>query len=126
MEPRHFSTCTKKYLKHNIAKPLPSKLTVLKKEYPVLIININFIISIFKGTQARHDVQRMKKMYPDLSGSNFNSLQLLQDGAWAKVIIRSKYGNMMNRTVLEEVREMDTAIQNITAVSDEGTFIKVM
>jgi hypothetical protein len=78
-----------------------------------------------KGTQARHDVQRMKRMYPDLSGSNFNSLQLLQDGAWAKVIIKSNYGNLMNKTVLEEIRELNNALQNITAIGKDGTRIKV-
>ncbi|XP_045201235.2 patched domain-containing protein 3-like [Mercenaria mercenaria] len=77
-----------------------------------------------QGTQARHDVQRMKGLFPDLSGSNFNLLQLLEDGAWAKVIIKSKYGNILNRTVLEEIGDMDAAIQNITAVADDGSIIR--
>lgn len=77
-----------------------------------------------QGTVARHDQKRVKEMFPDLSGSNFNILQLAADGAWAKVIIKSKYGNLLNRTVLEEIRTFNSFIQNISAVAKDGTVIK--
>lgn len=64
-------------------------------------------------------------MFPDLSGSNFNVLQLAKSGAWAKVIVRSKAGNILNRTVLEEIKALNDYIQEIDAFRKDGTVFKV-
>lgn len=64
-------------------------------------------------------------MFPDLSGSNYNVLQLAEFGAWAKVIVRSNSGNILNRTVLQAVKELNDYIQNIEAFKSDGTVLKV-
>ncbi|KAL4219932.1 hypothetical protein ACF0H5_020344 [Mactra antiquata] len=104
----------------------------------VVVINIGLGIGMMKlksdietdnvylphGTVARHDMKTVKNLFPDLSGSNFNILQLAADGAWAKVIVRSNSGNILNKTVLSEIKDLNDFIQNITAETENDKVIK--
>ena len=64
-------------------------------------------------------------MFPDLSGSNFNELQMNTPGAWARVIVKSKTGNLLNRATIEEVMSLNDIIVSITATADDGTEVMV-
>ena len=78
------------------------------------------------GTEARDDFAIVNDLYPNLSGSNFNPLTVsIVEGLYAMVIIRSKSGNMLNRTVLAEVKTMLDFIQTIETKDDTGATIKV-
>ncbi|XP_060602246.1 protein patched homolog 1-like [Ruditapes philippinarum] len=78
-----------------------------------------------QGTEARKDRARVDDIFPNLSGSNFNPLTVsIVDGLYARVIIRSTAGNLLNRTVLEEVKRMTDFIKRIEAKDGIGTAIK--
>ncbi|XP_053400140.1 patched domain-containing protein 3-like isoform X2 [Mercenaria mercenaria] len=76
------------------------------------------------GSQARKDTDRVEEIFPDLSGSNFNSLQLTEEPQWARIIVKSKSGNILNRPELEEVKNIAENVLNITASSENGNVIK--
>ena len=78
-----------------------------------------------QGSQARKDKDKVEAIFPDLSGSNYNSLQLSQLGRWARVIIKSTSGNLLSRAQLQEVEALDTIIQALTATADDGSTITV-
>jgi hypothetical protein len=79
------------------------------------------------GTEARKDRARVDDIFPNLSGSTFNPLTAsIVDGLYARVIIRSTACNMLNRTVLEEVKRMTDFIKRIEAKDGIGTAIKVL
>lgn len=66
------------------------------------------------------------KTFPDLSGTNFNSLrQVNLYGVFARVIIGAKTGDLLSRSKLEAIRDLDTSIRSITAISDSGENITV-
>lgn len=68
----------------------------------------------------------VEKTFPDLSGTNFNSLrQVNLYGVFARVIIRAKTGDLLSRSKLEAIRDLDTSIRSITAISDSGESITV-
>jgi hypothetical protein len=86
---------------------------------------ILFLPSI--GTEARDDLAKVDHIFPNLSGSNFNPLTVsLVEGLYARVIIRSTSGNLLDRTFIEEVKAMSDFIQTIEAKDDSGTTIKVL
>lgn len=68
------------------------------------------------GSQARKDKDRVEELFPDLSGSHFNSLQLTEEAKWARIIVMSKTGNMLKRAELEEVKTIAEHVLNITAL----------
>lgn len=76
------------------------------------------------GSQAWADKEKVENTFPDMTGSNFNSLQLTEEPRWARVIVRSKAGNLLNRQELEEIKSMAEHILNITATDDDGQAIR--
>ncbi|XP_045205429.2 patched domain-containing protein 3-like [Mercenaria mercenaria] len=76
------------------------------------------------GSQARKDKAKVEGIFPDLSGSNYNSLQLTEEAQWARVIVRSKSGNLLKRLELEEVQDIAEHILNITATDENGAAIE--
>lgn len=77
-----------------------------------------------QGTQARDDKHLIEDLFPDLSGTQFNSLQISSEGLWVSVILKTKVGNLLNKSVLEEVGSLSSAILNISAEDDNGSIIK--
>ncbi|XP_053403811.1 patched domain-containing protein 3-like [Mercenaria mercenaria] len=75
-------------------------------------------------TQTRKDKSRVEKIFPDMSGSMFNVLQVSDEGFWARVIVKSKSGNLLNRTILEEIGYLSNMVLNITAENSDGSVIK--
>ncbi|XP_045201241.2 patched domain-containing protein 3-like [Mercenaria mercenaria] len=77
------------------------------------------------GTESRDDLARVDDIFSDLSGSNFNPLTVsIVDGLYARVIVRATSGNLLDKTVLEEIKTMSNFIQNIETKNDNGSTIK--
>ncbi|KAK3605252.1 hypothetical protein CHS0354_037652 [Potamilus streckersoni] len=76
------------------------------------------------NSEANKDSDRVKTLFPDLSGSNFVGLQQLPDlGRQAEVIIRAVSGNVLDASVLAEVEKIYNYIRE-TTINKMGTSIK--
>ena len=64
----------------------------------------------------------MANLFPDMAIGNVTSIST-RYGYWAHVIIRSKSGNLLTRTQLESVRDLDSYIQSLTVPYDNETDI---
>ncbi|XP_060597853.1 patched domain-containing protein 3-like [Ruditapes philippinarum] len=77
-----------------------------------------------QGTQARKDKDRVESIFPDLSGSNYNSLHVTVPRQYfAGIIVKSKTSNLLNRPVLEEIKALSELIQNIVTTDSDGSTI---
>ena len=76
------------------------------------------------GSEARRDRDRVQDLYPDLSGTNYNPFQQTALGSWAKVIVKSKTGNVLDRETLREIARLNAYVKNITAHTENGTLIQ--
>ncbi|XP_052818813.1 patched domain-containing protein 3-like isoform X2 [Mya arenaria] len=63
----------------------------------------------------------MEDTFPDLSGKNYHSLQdVLFEQYWARVIVKGTSGNLLSRTMLQEVSDINKQIQTISVTDDTG------
>jgi len=63
----------------------------------------------------------MEEVFPDLTGSNFNSFREINlYGLFARVMVKAKHGELLTRTMLEKIRDLDTYIQQFTVAGDGG------
>ena len=65
----------------------------------------------------------MEELFPEYGGNNVTGFQATSYGVWAHVVVKSKTGNLLSRTVLEDVKRLDTYVKSITALADDGTTI---
>ena len=65
----------------------------------------------------------MEELFPEYGGNNITSFQATSWGVWAHVVVKSKTGNLLARTVLEDVKRLDTYVRSVTALADDGTTI---
>ena len=66
------------------------------------------------NSQAVKDEETLKGIFPDKSGSDFYSHQLVLSGKSAVVIIKPNGGNILNVPFLTECRRLNQVIHNIT------------
>ncbi|WAQ97511.1 hypothetical protein MAR_030201 [Mya arenaria] len=75
----------------------------------------------YRRTQSRDDQSVMEDTFPDLSGKNYHSLQdVLFEQYWARVIVKGTSGNLLSRTMLQEVSDINKQIQTISVTDDTG------
>ena len=79
---------------------------------------------IFTGSEARTDREWVQRLYPDISGTNYNSLQQATLGTWAEIIIKSRTGNVLQLDILTEIAGLNSFIKNISALTENSTRIK--
>ncbi|WAR27789.1 PTHD3-like protein [Mya arenaria] len=78
-----------------------------------------------QGSQAKMDQDLIKNTFPDLSGRNYQSLHdIYFDSFWARVIVRSKSGNLLSRTELEALRQLNSLIHSINITSENGSTVE--
>jgi len=71
------------------------------------------------GSRASKEQSITRNIFPDRSGDNFYIQGLPDFGVYGQVIIKSKGGsNMLQESIFEEVREIDTYIRKDIAVSN--------
>ena len=75
------------------------------------------------GSEARRDQERVQELYPDMSGTNYNSFQLATLGTWAEVIVKAKTGNVLERKTLIDIARLNMFIKNITAPTENDTLV---
>ena len=63
----------------------------------------------------------MDELFPEYGGNNITGFQFTSFGLWTHVVVKSKTGDLLSRTVLEDVKRLDTYVKSITATSDDGT-----
>ena len=66
------------------------------------------------NSQAANDEETLKGIFPDKSGSDFYSHQLVISGKSAVIIIKPNGGNILNVSFLTECARLDRVIRNIT------------
>jgi hypothetical protein len=101
---------------------------MLTLSYNSIVINVyRNKVTFVSGTQARKDKDRVESIFPDLSGSNYNSLHVTVPRQYfAGIIVKSKTGNLLDRPVLEEIKALSELIQNIVTTDSDGSTINVM
>ena len=65
----------------------------------------------------------MKNLFPDESGSNYNTFQQATLGTWAEVIIKARNGNVLERETLRDIARLHDFVKNITALTENSTII---
>ena len=75
------------------------------------------------NSQAAQDESKIQTIFPDKSGSDFYSHQLVIDGRSATVLLQPTTGNILNIPFLDQVKQLDTFIKSIKGNKD-GTEIK--
>ena len=63
----------------------------------------------------------MEELFPEYGGNNITGFQFTSLGLWTHVVVKSKTGNLLSRTVLEDVKRLDTYVISTTATSKDGT-----
>ncbi|KAL3871072.1 hypothetical protein ACJMK2_039093 [Sinanodonta woodiana] len=76
------------------------------------------------NSQAQQDSEKVRTLFSDMSGISFSQLQLADEGLEADVIVRAPSGNVMDNTVLEEVKQLYNYVVSID-VDYDGENISV-
>ncbi|XP_053403808.1 patched domain-containing protein 3-like isoform X2 [Mercenaria mercenaria] len=77
-----------------------------------------------KGSEAEKDEEQAHSIFPDLSGSNFDPRHQTTEGYWARVILKSTTGNLLEKTVLEEIKNFSSMIENISITNETGSMVQ--
>lgn len=88
----------------------------------IFLLMFSFCIS---GTQAREEKERIESIFPDKSDTKYQKLQAVELRYSALFYVKSKSGNLLNRTTLAEIKALSDLIQNITAQDSDGKTIRV-
>ena len=71
------------------------------------------------NSQAAQDESRLLELFPDKSGSDFYSHQLIKDSKALRVIIKPKNGNVINIDFLDQLSVLDAYIKNVHVSKSE-------
>ena len=71
-----------------------------------------------ENSQAAQDESKIQAIFPDKSGSDFYSHQLVIDGRSATVLLKPNDGNILDVDFLTQVSALDTAIKSVTGNND--------
>ena len=79
------------------------------------------MFSVSIGVPARTHQNRIDELFPEYGGNNVTGFQFTSFGVWTHVVVKSKTGDLLSRTVLEDVKRLDTYVKSITATSEDGS-----
>ena len=89
------------------------------------MIRLNYVIDVQKvytpiNSQASKDSDRVREIFPDLSGTNFISLQMPDLGRQGEVIVKPNHGNILDTGFLNELKSLYNFLLNISTTDENG------
>ena len=65
----------------------------------------------------------MEATFPDLSNRNYQSIQSLSEGYYARVIVRAKSNDLLTLNALDKVQNLDDIVQGIVVYHNGQTLM---
>ncbi|KAH3882821.1 hypothetical protein DPMN_006766 [Dreissena polymorpha] len=76
-----------------------------------------------EGTRSWDDQATMEATFPDLSNRNYQSIQSLSEGYYARVIVRAKSNDLLTLNALDKVQNLDDIVQGIVVYHNGQTLM---
>ena len=89
------------------------------------ILRLNYVIDVQTvytpiNSQASNDSDRVREIFPDLSGTNFRPLQMPDLGRHGEVIVRPNQGNILDVNFLNDLKLLYSFLINLSTTDENG------